>query len=131
MEEKNELNICPVCEKENTLKIFEGFETITVRGISITVKSKKFICSNCKESMEAPKSDVYDCAYREYREMQGMLQPEEMKSIREQTLLSIEDFSKMSGIKADEIRRFENGALQDVLSDMIYERIGKMVFGRK
>jgi DNA-binding transcriptional regulator YiaG len=100
-----------------------------VRGISIPVQYKKFKCYNCNESFESPEFDLHDKAYRIYREKFGMLTPERLKDIREQTLLGIEEFSKMSGMDADAIRRFENGALQDILSEMIYLKIAQMYMG--
>jgi len=120
---KNEINICPVCESKDTLRTIEGFETVVVRGISIPVQYKKFKCYNCNESFESPEFDSHDKAYRIYRDKFGLLQPEKMKWIREAIGVDIAEFSKMSGIDADAIRRFENGALQDVLSDMIYKEI--------
>ena len=55
----------------------------------------------------------YKKAYKKYRTIHNLLNPEEIKSIREKYDLSQNEFSNLLGWGEKTICRYENGAIQD------------------
>ena len=99
-------------------------ETFHVRGIDITITSPARICENCGAIVfdEVLDDEKLKLVYRAYREQKGLLQPEEIRAIRERRNLTQEEFSKVLGFN---VARYENGSLQSEEED---ERIRKFVF---
>lgn len=59
-------------------------------------------------------------AYRIYRQRHDLLQPEEIKAIREQSGLSQKAFAEKLGVRENVIARCERGALQtEALNDLL------------
>ncbi len=52
-------------------------------------------------------------AYAKYRSLHGLLQPEEIKAIREQYGVSQVAFARIIGVDDKAIARYEKGSLQD------------------
>jgi putative zinc finger/helix-turn-helix YgiT family protein len=106
--------ICPNCEKTRELEAVTADEEIKVRGETFTVRVSYMKCRTCGETFEDPTSpqDPLDKAYREYRQRRGMLQPEEMRDLRERYGLTQGDMGKILGWGAVTLSRYENGALQ-------------------
>jgi len=107
--------ICPHCEKETKLELVRSVEEIKVRGEPIKVEMEYFKCKKCGEEFEDPRSDddPLDKAYREYRRLHGMVQPEEIRTLRKKYGLTQGEMSNLLGWGGATLSRYENGALQD------------------
>jgi putative zinc finger/helix-turn-helix YgiT family protein len=89
-------------------------EEFNVRGEVIIVDAEYFHCLECGEEFEDSKTsiDSYHVAYREYRLRKGLLQPEEIRKLRNQRGLTQKEFCNLLGIGIATLNRYENGALQ-------------------
>ncbi len=110
---------CPICEKEVTYEEILTKEDYEVRGELITVDVRYEKCSGCGAMFEnlTHTEDPRDKAYREYRRRYVMLQPEEIRSIREKYGLTQKELSTLLGFGGATLSRYENGALQDEVHD--------------
>lgn len=72
-------------------------------------------CMSCGEEFEDPRSDNHplDEAYRQYRRRHGMMQPEEIRSLRKRYGLTQKEMSNLLGWGGATLSCYENGALQD------------------
>ena len=117
--------LCPNCEKNTELEFIIAEEKFEVRGELITVNVEYYKCSECGEEFEDPRStkDPLDRAYREYRRRHGMLQPEEILSLRKHYGLTQKEISTLLGWGGATLSRYENGALQDEGHDRLLQFI--------
>ena len=108
-------NICPNCKKETEVSLVQVIQNTEVRGEQIPVKFECFKCSACNTDFDAPKSGQkpLEMVYREYRKRHGMLQPEEIKSLRKKYGLTQYEMANLLGWGVATLNRYENGALQD------------------
>lgn len=106
--------ICPICEAERELENVISKEVITVRGDRIEVDANHLRCLTCNGDFDGPLSegDVVSKAFREYRKMHGMIQPEEIKSFRKRYGFTQAELSAILGWGIATLNRYENGALQ-------------------
>lgn len=115
---KNEVreSFCSTCGEFVFSFIQNITETFRVRGIDITITSPARICENCGEVIfdEVLDDEKLKLAYRSYRELKGMLQPEEIRAIRERRKLTQEEFSEVLGF---DVARLEKGSLQSEEED--------------
>lgn len=119
------LGICPNCEKETTLEFIKRDENIIVRNEPIKVNVEFYKCAECGAEFRDPKSenDPLDAAYREYRRIHNMIQPEQIKEFREQYNITQQELSNLLGWGGATLSRYENGALQDEAHDTILRLI--------
>ncbi len=108
-------NICPICEKETDVRKANREELYNIRGEEILIFEEFFICSECNEEFDDPKStnNPIETAYREYRKRKSMTQPEEIRSFRKRFNLTQKELSSLLGWGGATLSRYENGALQD------------------
>lgn len=108
-------DICPACEQERDLEIIHGKETIKVQGEPIKIDVEYLRCNSCGEKFDDPGSDQdpLDKAFREYRRLHVMLQPEEIKAFRKRYGLTQRELNTLLGWGGATLSRYENGALQD------------------
>ena len=115
---KNEVrgSFCSTCGEFTSSSIQNTTETFHVRGIDITITSPARICENCGEIIfdEVLDDEKLKLVYRTYREQKRLLQPEEIRAIRERRKLTQEEFSKVLGF---DVARYENGSLQSEEED--------------
>ncbi len=113
--------ICPACEKETELNFISREESIVVRGENIPVHVEYLKCTECESEFNDPNSnyDALDAAYREYRTLHSMVQPETIKSFRERFGLTQAEFANLLGLGGATLSRYENGALQDEAHDTL------------
>ena len=106
---------CPVCDCERDVKIIRKEETYSVKGELITIEANVCTCAQCHEEIMSFEydSDNLRRAYEKYRMNHGLLQPEEIKKIREQYDVSQVTFARIIGVGDKTIARYENGSLQD------------------
>ena len=109
-------SFCSTCGDFVRSTIQNTTETFHVRGIDITITSPARICENCGAIIfDAVLDDEkLKLVYRAYRELKGLLQPEEIRAIRERRNLTQEEFSKVLGFN---VARYENGSLQSEEED--------------
>ena len=119
-------SFCSTCGEFVFSSIQNTTETFRVRGIDITITSPARICENCGEIIfdEVLDDEKLKLVYRAYRELKGMLQPEEIRAIRERKNLTQEEFSKVLGFN---IARYENGSLQSEEEDKRLVRFSQAV----
>lgn len=120
-------SFCSTCGEFVCSSIQNTTETFHVRGIDITITSPARICENCGEIIfdEVLDDEKLKLVYRAYREQKGLLQPEEIRAIRERKNLTQEEFSKLLGFN---VARYENGSLQSEEEDKRLVRISQAVF---
>ncbi|MDP1716177.1 MAG: DUF4065 domain-containing protein [Anaerolineales bacterium] len=119
------LGICPNCEKETTLEFIKRDENIIVRNEPIKVNVEFYKCVECGVEFRDPKSlnDPLAIAYREYRHVHNMVQPEQIKEFREQYNITQQELSNLLGWGGATLSRYENGALQDEAHDTVLRLI--------
>ena len=120
-------SFCSTCGDFTSSSIQNLTETFHVRGIDITITSPARICENCGEIIfdEVLDDEKLKLVYRVYREQKGMLQPEEIRAIRERRNLTQEEFSKVLGFN---VARYENGSLQSEEEDKRLVKFSQAVF---
>jgi len=108
---------CPVCEVERDLIYGAIDEVLKVRGENIEVTSKIYYCPEGVHYFYGvtDEEEKFQIAYREYRKRKGLLQPEEIKKIREQYGLSQKSFARFLDWGDITIHRYESGAIQDTV----------------
>lgn len=108
---------CPVCEIERDLIYGVMDEFLKVRGEDIEVTSRVHYCPEGNHYFYDIKDeeDKFQIAYREYRKRKGLLQPEEIRQIREQYGLSQKNFARLLDWGDITIHRYESGAIQDTV----------------
>lgn len=106
---------CPTCECEQEILLIQKEETYPVKGEPITINATVCTCAHCGEEIMSIEYDDDNLrkAYATYRNIHGLLQPEEIKAIREQYGVSQVAFARIIGVDDKAIARYENGSLQD------------------
>ena len=109
-------SFCSTCGEFVSSFIQNTTETFHVRDTDITITSPARICENCGEIIfdEVLDDEKLKLVYRAYREQKGMLQPEEIRAIRERRNLTQEEASEVLGFN---VARYENGSLQSEEED--------------
>lgn len=111
--------LCPNCETKTLVEQIREEKSIEVKGESFLIPVSLWKCLECKEEFEDPNHpiDELDLAYREYRAKHRMLQPEEIRQIREEIGLTQAELARLLGWSPATISRYENGALQESSHD--------------
>ena len=106
---------CEECGKEVETKVITKKETYDVCGEPIEVDAQVLVCTDCGEEFYSEELDNATLvrAYNEYRRKHKLLQPEEIKKIREQYGLSQRSFAKLLNWGDKTVCRYENGSIQD------------------
>ena len=114
---------CLKCEKESDYIIREENEAYNVKGTKITIKARVMYCKECGEQVWNDDLDEKNIsqAYAEYRKLKGLLQPEQIKEIREKYKMTQVAFARILGFGDKTITRYENGSLQDAAQNNLIE----------
>ena len=114
-----ELFYCCECQSMCTTKIIEKPQTFKVKGREITLIAPVRVCATCGEEIldEELDNETLKMFYDEYRRLENLLLPEEIKAIRQKYNLSQASFAKLLGFGEKTITRYENGAIQDLCHD--------------
>ncbi len=109
---------CNCCAMTPT-KVIEKEQTFNVKGREITLLAPVRVCNKCGEEILDRDLDnnTLNRFYEEYRRLENLLQPDEIKNIRLKYSLSQSSFAKLLGFGEKTITRYENGAIQDVCHD--------------
>jgi putative zinc finger/helix-turn-helix YgiT family protein len=120
-------SICPNCEKVTECSQHEVQENFTIKGEKISVDVKYFTCDECNEQFEKSDDgeDYIQLAYKKFRQMHDMLQPEEIVSFRKSYNLTQKELSGLLGWGGATLSRYENGALQDTTHDRMLKLVTK------
>lgn len=107
---------CPKCGVDVETTVREVLETYPVKGEDITVKAQVRFCTACGEDLWDEELDAQNLldAYTQYREKHGLLQPREIRAIREKYKLSQVAFARVLGLGDKSVTRYENGSIADM-----------------
>lgn len=107
---------CPKCDTEVESTVREVTETYPVKGEEITIRAQVRFCAACGEDIWDEELDAKNLltAYAQYRQKHGMLQPDEIRQIREKYGLSQVAFARVLGLGDKTIARYENGSIADM-----------------
>ena len=114
---------CPNCNSEVLTEVKTVSETYPVKGEEITVTAKVRCCKNCGQDIwdeELDGQNLLD-AFAIYRQRHGLLQPEEIRRIREKYGLSQVAFAKVLGLGNKTVARYENGSIADMAQNNLIE----------
>jgi putative zinc finger/helix-turn-helix YgiT family protein len=115
---------CPSCESEQELERVRRRETVSVRGEKIQVQASYWRCRACGEEFEGPDGhDEVAQAYKLYRAKKGLMQPEEIKQLRDAYGLTQGELAKILGFGAVTLSRYETGMLQTAAQDRILQML--------
>lgn len=111
----NNTKFCVACMKDQSFEIRKEMETYLVKGESITIEANVTYCGVCGEQIWNQELDDENLitAYGAYREKYNLLQPEEIKSIRDKYGLTQVAFAQILGLGDKTIARYETGSIQD------------------
>lgn len=103
------LQECPICGAAVTA--FSGDIQVTSGARSVTVHSDHDECTGCGEGFYAPEQlqEVEQRVAAALREADGLLSPEEIRSIREALGLSQAGLEQLLGVGAKTVVRWERG----------------------
>ena len=115
------MTFCEYCNKFVNTHTKEYEDSIEVKGLPIRIVANGSFCDECENRLfdRNADNDSIIMAYREYRRQKGLLQPEEIKKIREKYGLSQISFSRLLGFGDKTVTRYERGALQDEAPDTL------------
>jgi putative zinc finger/helix-turn-helix YgiT family protein len=106
---------CEECNKlvDATKKVMKI--THQVKGVDITINAEVMVCGECGEEVsdEETNNEILRRIYSEYRSIKGLLQPHEIKRVRDRYGVSQVVFAKILGLGDKTIARYENGSIQD------------------
>lgn len=107
---------CMKCGREVEVTLKSKKEDIEVKDTIITIDSNVYYCNECGTELW---DDIIDDenllkAFNKYREIKGLLFPDQIKEIRNKYGLSQRSFAKVLGLGEKTITRYESGSLQDM-----------------
>lgn len=116
---------CSRCDKETFVTVKTVHEVYNVKGKDIEIDADVCVCKECGEQLWDDKIDGNNLrkAYAEYRRLNNLLQPEEIKQIRDKYHLSQSTFSKILGLGEKTITRYENGSIQEKSQDNLMKLV--------
>lgn len=91
-------------------------EYYPVKNESVAIEATIAICDLCKEEIIQPDIEQNNLAlaYAAYRQKYGLLQPEEIRALREKYRMGQRKFARLLGWGDVTVHRYEAGAVQDV-----------------
>ncbi|MBN1775165.1 MAG: type II toxin-antitoxin system MqsA family antitoxin [Clostridiales bacterium] len=106
---------CPKCRQERSVSVNHTIESYPVKNEPIEIKAEVFICDACGEELWDQKADDRNLekAYRIYRKNHQLLQPEEIKNIRDRYGLTQIEYARLLGLGDKTVTRYEAGSIQD------------------
>lgn len=117
------MKYCPKCNKERETEIREEKEIYPVKNEPTEILAKVTYCKHCGEQIwndELDNNNLQE-AYHKYRSVHGLLQPEDIKEIREKYNITQTTFAKILGFGEKTIARYETGSIQDSAQNNLME----------
>ena len=130
---------CPACESRKEISSISQEREISIRNERVRFLEEVRKCSKCGEEFLIPglDKDPIENAFRVYRSMHGLLQPEEIREFRKKYNITQGELAKLLGLGGATISRYENGKLQDETHDTLLkmsmncENLRKLVLNSK
>ncbi len=96
-----------------------------VKDLTITLTVPVPKCIKCKKEVFALKEDTIaqDLFFREYKKQKGLIQQDEIESIRKKLKISQRDLSKLLGLGEITIARYELGSIPTKANSMMIESL--------
>ena len=112
---------CPNCDSEVKGLVRHISESYPVKGENISILAKVRVCECCNEIIWDEELDSQNLlnAFAEYREKHNLLQPEEIRAVREKYGLSQVSFARVLGFGDKTITRYENGSIPDAAQNNV------------
>lgn len=112
---------CPNCEEYRQVREEDRNETYKVRGKDISLPVHVEVCTTCGETIydKARDSDLMHRIYDEYRRLENLLTPEDIKATRKRYRLSQQSLADLLGMSEATVNRYEQGGLQDPAHDAL------------
>ena len=106
---------CANCKEDQEFVVRVEEESYPVKGEETTIHANVAYCTVCGEQIWNQELDDENLktAYRVFRDKHELLQPEEIKSIREKYAITQVDFARILGLGDKTVARYESGSLQD------------------
>ena len=119
------IRFCPNCDSVVETTVREATETYPVKGEDISVQAHVRYCDCCGVNLWDKKLDAQNLlyAYAEYRRRHNMMQPSEIRALREKYHLSQTAFARVLGLDDNAIARYENGSIADAASNHLMELV--------
>jgi len=111
----NKEDFCPHCEEITPFRLITKRETLPVMGEAVEYQARVRRCAVCGGEY-APtelEEENFKTAYDIYRQRHNLLNPQQIKAIREKYGLSQRNFSRLLGWGDITVHRYEAGALPD------------------
>ncbi|MFA4137705.1 MULTISPECIES: type II TA system antitoxin MqsA family protein [unclassified Brevibacillus] len=104
---------CHKCDQEREFKLIEKTFNYPVKEMDINITGMLAFCNECNEELFHPIIDEQnqETAFKKYRDLKGIVQPEEIIAIRKKYNLNQRDYSKLLGFGEITITRYENGSI--------------------
>ncbi|WP_312832202.1 type II toxin-antitoxin system MqsA family antitoxin [Sedimentibacter saalensis] len=118
---------CFNCNDEVVTNIVEEMEVFNVKGMDISILSKKRVCSVCNEEIfdkELDSNTLYE-VYEQYKKLNHLLTSEEIKKIRNKYGISQKGLALLLGWGEKTITRYENGSIQNNSHDTVLKSINE------
>lgn len=114
---------CPYCDAEVKSEIRTVQERYPVKGEDIEISAQVRFCKNCGKDIWDESLDSQNLlnAFELYRRQHHLLQPDEIRSIREKYRLSQVAFARVLGLGDKTIARYENGSIADTAQNNLIE----------
>ena len=114
---------CPHCHAEVETTVRTVSEVYPVKGEDTTICAHVRFCLRCDTELwdeELDSQNLMD-AYTAYRKKHRLLQPAEIRAIREKYGLSQTAFARVLGLGDKTITRYENGSVADTAQNNLIE----------
>jgi putative zinc finger/helix-turn-helix YgiT family protein len=114
-----DMTYCDKCGKKQSTELRQLQSTFDVKGIPIYATIDIRVCIECNEEVwdEDLERKNEKIVFSIYREKAKLLQPEQIKAIRDKYGLSQSAFARLLGFGEKTITRYENGSIQDYSHD--------------
>lgn len=105
---------CTECLEYKEFKEVFKLEEYCIGEQKIEINSRFLECVRCRKLILDPKNidENFINAYNIYRKRNNLLQPSEIKQIREKYQLTQKQFNDILGLEENNLARYETGALQ-------------------
>lgn len=116
---------CPNCDSEVKTIVREVPETYPVKGENISVNARVRFCTCCGADLwdeELDEQNILD-AYAEYRRRHNLLQPSDIRQMREKYGMSQTAFARVLGLGDKTITRYENGSIPDAAPNNLMDLV--------
>ncbi len=106
---------CPNCKEEREIDLIRKKEVFPVKKDKISIDAELYLCQECSSDFSDFELEArnFDKAFSIFRAKNNLMEPSEIKSIREQYKLSQRALARFLGWSETIICEYENGRLPD------------------